>query len=373
MTTRRTLIKSAVASGVLLGTGTAHARPSRDLVLRLPAPTGPYPVGATTLHLTDHTRPDPWKPELPSRELMLTVFHPARTAHGHPPAPHMSPGAAALVPHIDAVHLHPELPTSGVNWAATTTHTHLGAPALPGRHPVLLYTPGGGDPRAFGTGLAEDLASHGYVVVSVDHPGETTEVEFPDGRIVTTELAGNPKEDTALFHRMIDARLADVAFVLDQLPSLLDGLGIRSSGLIGIYGHSAGGTTAAQTLHDDPRVRAAVNLEGYLDDPSGALFPIARDRVTRPLLLAGTDGFRDARFDRSWSAARGRVRIRRLNGADHWVFTDYAAFAPQLQAAGLMTPAERAGFVGPIAPSRSIPWVRTVVRSFFRTALPTRP
>ncbi|MEU9860383.1 hypothetical protein AB0D99_05875 [Streptomyces sp. NPDC047971] len=139
-------------------------------------------------------------------------------------------------------------------------------------------------------------------------------------------------------------------------------------------GVRAGGTTAAQTLYDDRRIAAAVNLEGYLDRADGELFPVARYGVARPLLLCGTDGFRDARLDRSWSAllARptGRTCLRRLDGADHGVFTDYAALVPQLHAAGLLTTADRIRLVGAIDPGVSVPTVRRLVRAFFTRTVP---
>jgi hypothetical protein len=86
------------------------------------------------------------------------------------------------------------------------------------------------------------------------------------------------------------------------------------------------------------------------------------------LLLVGTDGFRDERFERSWSAMlahRGCTRWRQLDNANHWVFTDYAAMAPQLQAAGLMSDEDRAKLVGAIEPAQSVPAVRNYIRSFF--------
>ncbi|MFI6676676.1 hypothetical protein [Kribbella sp. NPDC050470] len=100
---------------------------------------------------------------------------------------------------------------------------------------------------------------------------------------------------------------------------------------------------------DDPRVRAAVNLDGYLDSLDGELHPIAEHGTDKPLLLAGTDGFRDDRFDRTWAAVMahgGAVRRVELRDANHWVFTDYAALTPQLQAAGLVTPSARARLIG---------------------------
>ncbi|GAA2094039.1 lipase [Streptomyces albiaxialis] len=343
-----------------------------DVTLRLPGPTGPHRVGVALLHLTDEDRPDPWDPGTGGRELMVSVFHPARATHGRPRAPQMTPGAAEWFGRLDATRLHPQLPGSDVDWAATRTHAYEDAPPLPSARPrpVLLHTPGGGDPRTLGTALAQDLASHGYVVVSVDHPGETSEVEFPGGRIRTTALRGDPAKDTPLFRTMTETRVADLRFVLDVLPAHADALGLAlDTRRVGAYGHSAGGTAVAQAMYEDPRIAAAVDLEGYLDLPSGELLPVAREGVDRPLLLVGTDGFRDARFDRSWGAMLdhpgGRTRRVEVRDAAHWVFTDLAAMVPPLERAGLMTAEGRNALVGRIAPARSVPLVRGTVRAFF--------
>jgi len=380
---------AAAAALLIAGGGAAQAADT----VRLPAPTGPHRVGVTTLHLVDHDRPDPWPDAAGApRELVATVFYPARDVRGYPVAPQMTPGAAEKFARIDVHHAHPELPKSGVDWAATRTHSHVGAPASPVRRPVLLYSPGAADPRTLNTTLAEDLASRGYVVVSFDHPGETSEVEFPDGRVRTIALPADPRVDPAVFRAMIDTRLADAKFVLDRLAVLAGGGNPDVTGRalprhlgraldlrrVGAYGHSAGGTTAAELMYEDRRVDAAVNLEGYLDHGTGQpgqpgeLLPVARHGVDRPLLLLGTDGYRDARYDSSWAAMLahgGPTTHREVADATHWVFTDFAAMAPQFQAAGLMTREDRVRLVGAIGPARSVPLVRGLVGSFFDRAL----
>jgi dienelactone hydrolase len=165
---------------------------------------------------------------------------------------------------------------------------------------------------------------------------------------------------------MMDTRFADLRFVLEHLSGLHPSIDLRR---VGVYGHSAGGATAAVSL-EHPLVRAAANLEGYLDTLDGELYPIAQHGTRKPLLLAGTDGFQDARFDRTWSAVLshgGPVRRVQLSDANHWIWTDYAAFAPQLQSAGLMTAAGRAKLVG--ASRCGVPSVRRLVREFFSASL----
>lgn len=60
---------------------------------------------------------------------------------------------------------------AGTDWARVRTHSIEDAPPLPGRRPVLVESPGLGEPRTWGAEAAEDLASRGYVVVSIDSTG----------------------------------------------------------------------------------------------------------------------------------------------------------------------------------------------------------
>ncbi|CAM5468171.1 hypothetical protein GCM10010329_31580 [Streptomyces spiroverticillatus] len=364
---RRTFVKGGVAAALALGGAALNPAQalasSNGMRLRLPAPTGPYGVGAEIRYLVDRSRNDPWTPAIGVRELMVTLLRPTVPGGRQPRLPQLTPAEARDFTDLAPMVRAPFLPAAGVDWAATLTHARTGTAPLPGRRPTLLHSPGGGDSRTMGSVLAAELVSYGWNVVLVDHPGDASQVEFPgvrpgrSERVRITEL--RPDMDAAGFRTMIGTRVADLRFVLDAL-------GLRRAGL---YGHSAGGTAVAQAFHEDRRVVAAVNMEGYLDGLDGELFPVARQRPDRPLLLAGTDGFRDARFDRSWSALLahgGPVARRELAHANHWAFTDYAALVPQLRRAGLMTAEQRAGMVGTVRPGA----VSQLVRGFFARHLP---
>ncbi|MEU3746107.1 MULTISPECIES: alpha/beta hydrolase family protein [Streptomyces] len=368
---RRTVAKGALlaAAATLLGpaaaaTATARARAAAPApaALRLPGPTGPHPAGLRTFALTDTSRNDPWEPAAGVREVMISVLYPARTVRDHPRAPQLTPAEAREFAGLAPL-VRPGLPAAGVDWGAALTHGHVDAPALPGRRPVLVYSPGGGDSRTLGTTLAEDLASHGRIVVLVDHPGDASQVELPSG-MRWTVLRGNP--DPATFRTMIDTRVADIRFVLDRLGSLplAPGMPVMDLRRIGVYGHSAGGTAAVHALATDDRLAAGVNLEGYLD-----LDPDLVEGLDRPLLMFRTDGFEGAaRLARSWAGVPAH-RVP-LPGSNHWVFGDYAFLVPQLQAAGLVTAAARAALIGPADPAAAVHAVRRGTRSFFARHLP---
>src|ERR1700738_4200360 len=156
---RRTLVKLAALCGASttvagFGPGLARAGAGSAAALLLPAAAVPHQVGAVDLYLVDHSRPDPWDPTIPVRELMITLFYPAHTMRAFVRAAQMLSGAAGLFGQIAPLG-PPQLPAAGVDWAATMTHARTAAPALPGRRPAVIYSPGGGDPRTLGTYTAE--------------------------------------------------------------------------------------------------------------------------------------------------------------------------------------------------------------------------
>ncbi|QLQ35379.1 hypothetical protein [Micromonospora robiginosa] len=364
--------------------------------LTLPAPTGPYPVGTTDLHLVDRSRSDPWTAVPTHRELMVSVWYPARDVGRFPRAPHMAPGAAAHFGGVDgAASALYGIPAGRVDFAATRTAGHLGAPVARHRRPfpVVLYSPGAGDPRTWATTLVQDLASRGYVVVTVDHTHETSEVEFPGGRVVTGMLARlsqeaqQPDDFQRLAATVFDTRLADTRFVLDRLAALGGGtnpdaqgralpaglagaLDLRRTGMVGI---SAGGLTALQAMHDEPRIRAAADLGGTIEsplvpDPIG-LWPVARQGLDRPFMLVGDPGadhHRTPSWRMVWDNSTGwRVDLHLAGARGEDSYKDTVPLLPQIARQLDLPDSFVTGVIGDVDPHRAVRSEETFVAAFF--------
>ncbi|MBP0452692.1 esterase [Kitasatospora sp. RG8] len=392
----RTGIAALVAATALLGAAAAPAAAAgapvvteRQARAALPQPTGPYAVGTTALHLTDLGRQDPWQPGQP-RELMVSFWYPAtRPAYGDERARYMEPRAAAHFGGKDgAAVFNYGVEPGRTDWSGVRTHAGQDAPVLPGGgpRPVVLFSAGLGDPRTWGTGLVEDLASRGYVVVTVDHPYDASEVEFPDGRLVESALPGlaGPGTDIgALLRKALQTRVDDTRFVLDELAALrTDGrLPARLAASldltrIGMAGHSAGGFTAAQAMHDDPRIAAGVNLDGqfHFPGPDGTgvhLGSVAEDGLDRPFLLMGTgsedsgDYHHQPGWDAFWQHTRGWKADVTLTGSRHGSYTDAQSLLPQLARQGAVPGDALRADVGDIRPDRAVLATRAYVASFF--------
>ncbi|MET8808007.1 Tat pathway signal protein [Streptomyces sp. NPDC004546] len=357
--------------------GPSSARP-----LSLPAPGGRFRVGEVDLHLVDRSRPDPWHSGQGLRELMVSVYYPATHTAGRPAAPYMLPAAAA---HFDEVtandYLGLHVPPGRADWARTATHVTRGAPLAAGqggRLPVVLYSPGLGEPRTWGTTLAADLAGRGYAVVTIDHTYESPEVQFPDGSLATMpQPPSSPDAADAYVRKALSIRVTDTSFVLDQLQALHSGrnpdadgqplpkglAGALNPAEVGMFGHSMGGTAAALALDADHRITAGIDMDGNLTYLDGSLMPVARHGLDRPFLLLGKDG--DTDTGPGWQAFRAHTpgwnRQLTLRGSEHGSFTDAEALVPQLH----LRPCERTDDIGTIASATAIRTNEAYVSAYF--------
>ncbi|SDZ59346.1 Platelet-activating factor acetylhydrolase, isoform II [Asanoa ishikariensis] len=347
------------------GATTAPA-PARRIPLLLPTPTGRFPVGVLPLHLRDLSRPDPVIPEITFRDFMVSVWYPANPGPGQPRADWLLPAAWRTFQERNV------LPLDVL--AVPRTHGRIGARvrhvATP--YPVVIFSPGFGLDRDSATVLVEDLVSHGYVVVTVDHPHDAGEVQFPDGHVV---VAGLPDDDV----RAVGLRMADVLFTLDRLPTVNAGRnpsvagGPLPAGLAGaldlrrvaVIGHSLGGATAAHLLND-PRVRAGANLDG------GIFGPPLWEASHKPFLFflgQGHDTTLDPTLHELWTRLHGFRAAVNLRDSGHLSFTDFQALIPQLAGPAGFTPEQVAGFIGTINPAASVRTARAYLRSFLDLTL----
>lgn len=354
---------------------TADAAPS--VVVALPTPSGPSRVGVVDLHLVDGTRADPLTGSTRRRELMVTVWYPATNAAATTLRAWMTSG---LLRTSQTRLAGIGIPAAG--WTLASSHGHRDAAAdiSGGRRPVLLYSPGFGASRSMATAQIEDLASHGFVVVAMDHPGYEGVVEFPDGRIEAAPKRNGSTPRAVLIDTALAIRVADTRFVLDSLGGMVAGRQLDADrhrlpanlsqvldlSRVGMFGHSLGGATAAAVMRVDRRVRAGVNLDGTLYGDSDGT-------VAGPfLLISSTKHNRpdDRTWQQFWDANPGRVVDVRLVGAMHNSFNDFQVIMPRLVSAGLVAGSVAAKLDGTIDPTDSVDatWLPALL---LRRSIPT--
>ncbi len=320
----RTLV-AATALGLALSATPAAA----STTPHLPRPTGPQPVGVTSLSLVDTSRPDPWVPSVPYRELMVSVFYPAASAHG-PAKPYMTPLESERNLEREGI---PGLSLDALS--TVRTNAVVDAPAAGRRHslPMVVLSPGWTQPRAVLSGLAEDLASHGYVVTVIDHTYENRATTFPDGH-VTGCAACDVDDQPGIWEKVAATRSADTSFVLDSLIGphpKWRGSALIDPQRVGMAGHSAGGANTLQAMLADPRIRAGIDIDGSTH------VPLPASGLSRPFLFLGSmDNYTPGTpnpyddWETDWPHLTGWKRWLMVSGTVHSSFTDLGVLADQL-------------------------------------------
>ena len=324
---------------------------SSSTIAVVPLPTGSEPVGTRILHWVDRSRPDPFVAHSVSRELLVRLWYPASLKQPCEAADYASPRVWSYISHL-----------LGVPLPAVRTNSCLDAPVASGFHPVVVFTHGYTGTFTDYTFLFEDLASRGYIVVSVNHTYEATATEFPDGRFVTSAVGSHLDDtwrgDDKALALATSTRLQDLRFVVNQLQQINtrkgDPFGRRLDlSRIAIAGHSAGGTVAFLGLERDARFKAAVVLDGFL---SAEIHP-----TTQPVFMMRT-GETDA-VDRC-------ELLRQLRGPHTFV---NVAGAEHLAPSDALWLARGAIASGPMGTDPTLAAIRDDVASFLDTYLREKP
>jgi len=345
-------------------------------MFRLPKPTGKYAIGTQTLHLVDARRADDHG-VFPGgrRGLMVQMWYPAQ------------PSGNKL-----AVYRNRKETTFRSSYQSVLrTHSHQDAPlsADQAAYPVLLFNPAWTGQRTQSTFLMEELASHGFVVVSIDHTYYSGLVAFPGGQITDSRFApdiGNFEnssiaEQRSLGGKYVRIEAEDDIFVLDRLQAMnadpaSEWHGRLDMNRVGALGHSIGGAVAMQAAFMDQRIKAALNMDGWVFDD------VAHQGLAKPLMLIyeGKDqidamrpvpGTETPAQQRYWAfddedQANINVNLRQhgefrlsIEGTSHWNFTDRALYSPL----------RRWSAAGPIQPDRGYSIIDAYVRAFFAHSL----
>jgi predicted dienelactone hydrolase len=325
---------AALGGGYVALAAARHAQP-----VTLPTPTGAYGVGRSTFDWTDQARADPLatSPGL-ARELSVWLWYPADPRAGGPHAPY-APGA------WEQLHFPGLAGLGQTSFDAIRTHARDDVPVAAGRFPVVVLEPGLGLAAPQYTSLAENLASHGYLVAGVT-PTYSANLTVLRGQPVHATDVGNPPafdtadvgEATRAGDRLVNVWAADAHFVEAEVAGL-DRTGRFAQHVdaarVAYLGHSLGGAAALEACRTDPRCQGAADLDGT------QFGPVAHAGLSKPMMiLASQDSCvtGSCQADNSVDLAErdaarallatgtGPAWCHQINGSGHFNFSDHAAY-----------------------------------------------
>jgi hypothetical protein len=160
------------------------------------------------------------------------------------------------------------------DYQKTLTHSFLRATIAEelDKAPLIIIVPGRGTERFLYTTIAEELASQGYVIASIDMP-EIGFVIYQDGYILYPSddfktpsgmMAGPYDRVDAFFEKPTEIGYQDILFAIKMITKLNTKTFAGKIDLdnIGVFGHSLGGRIAGELTARHEKVRALATMEG---------------------------------------------------------------------------------------------------------------
>ena len=355
------LFLAAIFIGLVTYLGFLYRQP-----LPLPAPTGPYIVGRTEFDWSDQNRTDPFSatPDQ-KRELLIWVWYPADIT-----------GKEATIPYLPPAWVNAHNQDQGIgkflerDFSSIETHSFAGIPLAKTQaaFPVILMQPGMGPAIPDYTVFAENLASHGYIVVGINPTYTSNLIVFPDGRIVPRSQIGTIPDSADAVAADQDANriekvwAEDVLFVMDKLQSIqtdpssffYDRLDLSH---MGVFGHSFGGATSVRICEMDIRCKAGADLDGtiFSDD--------TQRRIQHPFLFMAEDacGKDCATMHQMYAGAEQGAYYLSIGGTKHFNFSDLPLRLSPL--ARILF--NKLGIIGSIQPERGLEVSNAYLVAFF--------
>ncbi len=242
-------------------------------IYEIPTPSGEYSIGTQKFVIEDTNRLELYSDE-EYRRFMVQVWYPAETVDGYEQAPWLEGG----LPLSKALARDNYLPSFALNHSVhVVSNSFFNAPIseVEDNYPVVVVSHGWRGFRTLHTDFIEELASHGYVVVSIDHTYGSVATVFSENDVSYLNLDALPsRENNDDF--LVDANLlvntysGDIVDTLNwieeiNLDNSSDFYNKLDTSNIGLIGHSTGGGASVQTVLNDNRVSSVLGLDAWVE------------------------------------------------------------------------------------------------------------
>lgn len=359
----------------------------------LPKPTGKYFIGTKDTILIDSLRKEIFtSAKNDFRNLPIKIWYPSDSNEGKTPDFYLQKYS-----HIDLYECYKDFSDDSTIFGQlqkeiTHSYTGLDISKQEKTFPVIIFSQGfffGLD--EFYTNFMEELASNGYIVISITHPFDqqlstlydNTPARLKKARALKAYFqwkgvsffkTKNPDVDNVkkcnrmlrsyfrnmrVFDRSLDIWIADSKFVLNSITT--DVLARRfpflenkiDTSRIGSFGQSFGGSVAGQLCYLDNRVKAAVNLDGF------QFGDIYNHELNKPLMSLQSDMYAD------WIVGNQHIYSKTkpysmyvFKKSKHFIFSDCSLFP-------VMSDDHRVLLTGDVDAMKTLKHINTLVLDFF--------
>ncbi len=346
-------------------------------VPKIPTPSGPFPVGTVIYEFKDTTRKELYSGKDEARRFMIQTWYPANINAADERAQWMS-NAKMYARAIATYTKRPSFFFDHLALVHIPAYKNAQVAQTDGSHPVIIFSHGWNGFNAQNTTQALELASHGYIVIGIQHTYGAVVTVFPDGTVASNnpktlpETVDDPNYAVTA-RKLVNQWAGDISFTLEQFDRLnKDPQSIFFQRLdmerIGVYGHSTGAGAAIQFCGTDSRCKAVLGMDPFMAPVSAE---VITNGISQPSFFMFSQGWAepvDSRNNQSFdqfyskvSASKGAVII---NGTKHYDFSDVALLSPI---------APQLGLKGPLNGKRVTQIVNSYLLDFFKITLDDKP
>jgi hypothetical protein len=143
-------------------------------------------------------------------------------------------------------------------------------------YPIIVISHGWRGFKNLHTDLAEEFASIGYIVISIDHTYGSVATVFSEEEIAYLNLDALPNRDeTTDFllyaNTLVNTYAGDITLTLNELEKMNSGVissqfdGKLDLNNIGLLGHSTGGGAGTAVAINDDRIKALFGMDSWVE------------------------------------------------------------------------------------------------------------
>ncbi|MCK8061664.1 MULTISPECIES: hypothetical protein [unclassified Fusibacter] len=312
-------------------------------VLELPLPTGDYRVGTVSMDVSDDERLEIYSEEEANRKIRLQIWYPSDDITGGNRVKWIREG----VPIMRGLSKDWNLPYLMFDHTAlieSNSYENVNVSRHKQNYPLVVISHGWSGFRNLHTDLAEELASHGYIVVSIDHTYGSIGVLFDDGNLVYKNPSALPNRHlTSDFldyaSKLVTTYAGDVTLALNELEFMnkgqVDSLfkGKINFDQVGLLGHSTGGGGDVLAAISDNRIKALFGMDAWVEPLDEALVEKGLD-IPAVFLRSGDweAGLNNDHLLKLISSSQGKVKLYQIMGTTHYDFSMSYMYSPLTRA-----------------------------------------
>ncbi|NDI36059.1 dienelactone hydrolase family protein [Chengkuizengella sediminis] len=246
-------------------------------VYKMPVPDGKYEVGTVSFDLIDKNRQEIYSEnDSSNRKIKIQMWYPAQDVQGYNLVPWLEKDAPSVAEGVAKMMGFPDFVLS--HTALVMSNSYENPPIFEGEGvwPVVIISHGWTGFRNVHADVAELLASHGYLAISIDHTYGSAVTAFNDGEITYVNEDALPEREITpnyleYANTLVNTFAGDINLTLNQLEEFNEGKvdekfkGKLDLSNIGLIGHSTGGGASVATALDDDRVKALLGMDAWVE------------------------------------------------------------------------------------------------------------